>query len=76
MADAMRYFKRSQFLVLRYEDLMHMDGVSVLSLLSRFTGLHLSQEALRRSRGASHTSQTSHAVHCLPVPETLVHSAT
>ena len=42
MLHALRYFRREQFLVLRYEELMKMDADTILSKLSNFTGLHLS----------------------------------
>lgn len=40
LLHALRYFRREQFLLLRYEDLMRMNARSVLGLLTRFTGLH------------------------------------
>mmetsp|Transcript_4326 Transcript_4326/g.13964 ORF Transcript_4326/g.13964 Transcript_4326/m.13964 type:complete len:219 (+) Transcript_4326:1563-2219(+) len=51
LLHALRYFKREQFLVLRYEDLMAMDAAATLRLLSRFTGLHLDGSTAARARG-------------------------
>ncbi len=41
IAYALRIFKREQFLFLRYEDLMRMDGEAITRLVGRFTGLHV-----------------------------------
>ena len=38
---ALRYFRREQFLFLRYEDLMAMDTEALLALVGRFTGLYV-----------------------------------
>ena len=46
MLHALRYFRREQFLVLRYEDLMRMKGPEILRALARFTGLHLNPRQL------------------------------
>jgi len=51
LLHALRYFKREQFLVLRYEDLMAMDAAATLRLLSRFTGLHLDDSTAAKARG-------------------------
>ena len=50
MVHALRYFKREQFLVLRYEDLMQMDGPAILNALARFTGLHLNPRQLNNPK--------------------------
>ncbi|KAL1505031.1 hypothetical protein AB1Y20_008792 [Prymnesium parvum] len=49
LLHALRYFKREQFLLLKYEDVMRMESEAVLRLLSRFTGLHLDDGNLRSS---------------------------
>jgi hypothetical protein len=46
LEHALRYFEPSQFLVLRYEELMQMDGLEILRALSDFTGLHLGERQL------------------------------
>ena len=50
LLHALRHFRREQFLLLRYEDLMRMDADSVLALLARFTGLHPPTTRHRASR--------------------------
>ena len=50
MLHALRYFKREQFFVLRYEDLMKMEGPEILTALARFTGLHLNPKQLGNPR--------------------------
>jgi hypothetical protein len=45
--NALRYFKREQFLFLRYEDLMRMDARAILRLVARHTGLHLDERVLK-----------------------------
>ena len=44
---ALRYFRREQFLFLRYEDLMGMDHASLLRLLGRFSGLYAGDDLLK-----------------------------
>ena len=75
MLHALRYFKREQFLVLRYEDLMHMSGPAILTMLARFTGLHLNHRQLgnprcqparasgRSRKGAGPNSYSSNSPH-------------
>ena len=52
IASALRIFKRSNFLFLRFEDLMRMRAPGVLKLLSNFTGLYTDDEIIKRVRGA------------------------
>ena len=47
---ALRFFKREQFLFLRYEDLMAMDTASLIGLLGRFTGLYAGPEVVDGAR--------------------------
>ena len=51
LLHALRYFRREQFLILRYEDLMKLDANSLVWLLGHFTGLHVSESAVRSSAG-------------------------
>jgi hypothetical protein len=49
---AMRYFRREQFLFLRYEDVVHMGAVQVVQLLGGFLGLTVDEQLLRSSPSA------------------------
>ena len=53
---ALRFFERSQFLFLRYEDLMAMDAAAILRLVGRFTGLYAGEDTLK-SAAASRLCQ-------------------
>jgi len=44
---ALRFFKREQFLFLRYEDLMKMHSDALIRLISRFTGLYVDESLLK-----------------------------
>lgn len=59
LLHALRYFKREQFLFLRYEDLMQMDSDSVVKLLARFTGLHVDAETLGAARQSGKCQATN-----------------
>ena len=52
IASALRIFKRSNFLFLRFEDLMRMRAPGVLKLLSNGTGLYTDDEIIKRVRDA------------------------
>ena len=47
---ALRWFRREQFLFLRYEDLMAMDPKSLLKLIGRFTGLYAGDDLIEANR--------------------------
>mmetsp|Transcript_18687 Transcript_18687/g.61631 ORF Transcript_18687/g.61631 Transcript_18687/m.61631 type:complete len:831 (-) Transcript_18687:208-2700(-) len=49
---ALSLFNRSQFLFLRYEDVMHMDTAAVVRLVARFTGLHLDGRNMNIARAS------------------------
>ena len=48
---ALRWFRREQFLFLRYEDLMSMEPESLLKLIGRFTGLYAGDDLIEANRG-------------------------
>ena len=51
--NALRVFDRSQFLFLRFEDLMGMNAPALLKLLSNFTGLHTDAQIINQMRSAN-----------------------
>jgi hypothetical protein len=47
---ALRFFRREQFLFLRYEDLMSMSAEAVLKLVGRFTGLYAGGDLIKSNQ--------------------------
>jgi hypothetical protein len=72
---ALRWFRRGQFLFLRYEDLVRSTGARILGKIGSFLGLHVDDE-LRRTAGASEcdpsrSHRTSFASRSPTAPEDL-----
>ena len=53
LLNALRVFDRSQFLFLRFEDLMGMNAPALLKLISNFTGLHTDESIIAQMRRAN-----------------------
>lgn len=52
LMHALRYFKREQFLIIRFEDVMRMRTAALLTLVARFVGLDAPDSALLRAVAA------------------------
>jgi len=64
---ALRYFRREQFLFLRYEDLMKMSAEAIVRLVGHFSGLHLDAELVAQAVEGG-KCQPSHREHSAPPP--------
>ena len=64
---ALRYFRREQFLFLRYEDLMKMSAEAIVRLVGHFSGLHLDAELVAHAVEGG-KCQPSHREHSAPPP--------